>query len=120
MTTASSTTQVTFSIYNSVRTDFCDTDWWQLNASLELTAQKRGNVWSGTSTAGLPTGLYGFVTFAYYSSDLGQVGVPMCDVFRVVVPVPEFGAVGIVAILTIAVSLFVLRRITQRENPKRS
>ena len=102
---------VTFSIYPNASLNLCDTgDWLQLSPSLTLHASPNSeNVWSATSTAGLPAGLYGLVVYAYYAN----VGSPMCTVFRVAkptLPVPESNAIQIVAFMALAASLYLLRR----------
>ena len=103
--------QVTFSIYPNASLNLCDTgDWLQLSPSLTLHASPNSeNVWSATSTAGLPAGLYCLVVYAYYAN----IGSPMCSIFRVAkptVPVPEFNAIQIVAFTALAASLYLLRR----------
>lgn len=114
VTTTAGVNQVTVSIYLNVSSNFCDTDWFQLSPSLQLTASPNSqNVWSATSEAGLPAGLYGIVVYASYPTGFGGVSSPMCNVFRVAkssLPVPEFNATQIVAFLTLTVSLYILRR----------
>jgi hypothetical protein len=112
---------VTFSIYATDVSDFCDTGNWGITASptIGLTArQSSGDIWSATLSTGLPAGLYGLVVYAYSSTSFGWVGSPMCTAFRVrSLPVPEFSAIGIVVILAIATSLFIVRH-KHEPNPR--
>jgi len=111
--TTSGNFEVRFSVYFNVGSAFCGIDWFDLKPSLVLNATEgSGNVWSVTAAKGLPAGLYGLAVFAYYPSNLGVVGSPMCAVLTVSEPTPvsEFNAIGILPFLTIAVSLLTVRR----------